>query len=64
VVRGFIPDQILDEWADRNDDTQAWKREPHGCGAIMDCEPHSHYLLKWFFGAGRVVAGLRAGLGP
>ena len=50
MVRGFIPDQILDEWADTEDETQAWKREPYGCGAIMDCAPHMLYLLKWFFG--------------
>ena len=50
MVRGFIPDQILDEWADTSDATQAWKREPYGCGAIMDCAPHMLYLLKWFFG--------------
>lgn len=50
MVRGFIPDQILDEWADTSDTTQAWKREPYGCGAIMDCAPHMLYLLKWFFG--------------
>jgi UDP-N-acetyl-2-amino-2-deoxyglucuronate dehydrogenase len=50
MIRGFIADQILDEWADTSDTTQAWKREPHGCGAIMDCAPHMLYLLKWFFG--------------
>lgn len=50
MVRGFIPDQILDEWADTSDETQAWKREPYGCGAIMDCAPHMLYLLKWFWG--------------
>ena len=50
AIRGFIPDQILDEWADTSDPTQAWKREPHGCGAIMDCAPHMLYLLEWMFG--------------
>ncbi|HYP49080.1 MAG TPA: Gfo/Idh/MocA family oxidoreductase [Thermoleophilaceae bacterium] len=50
MVRGFIPDQIIDEWADTSDPTQDWKREPGGCGAIMDCAPHMLYLLKWFFG--------------
>lgn len=50
MVRGFIADQILDEWADRSDPTQDWKREPGGCGAIMDCAPHMLYLLRWFFG--------------
>jgi predicted dehydrogenase len=50
MVRGFIPDQILDEWADMDDETQAWKREPYGCGAIMDCAPHMFDLLTWFFG--------------
>ena len=50
LVRGFIPDQILDEWADRRDPTQDWKREPHGCGAIIDCAPHMMYLLRWYFG--------------
>jgi predicted dehydrogenase len=49
-VRGFIPDQIIDEWADTSDPTQDWKREPHGCGAIMDCAPHMLYLLRWWFG--------------
>lgn len=50
MIRGFIPDQILDEWADTSDETQAWKCEPFGCGAIMDCAPHMLYLLKWMFG--------------
>jgi len=50
TIRGFIPDQIIDEWADTSDPTQAWKREPYGCGAIMDCAPHMLYLLKWLFG--------------
>ena len=49
-VRGFIADQILDEWADVDDTTQAWKREPCGCGAIMDCAPHMLDLLTWYFG--------------
>ncbi|MET0926103.1 MAG: Gfo/Idh/MocA family oxidoreductase [Solirubrobacterales bacterium] len=49
-IRGFIPDQILDEWADVDDWTQAWKREPHGCGAIMDCAPHMLDLITWYFG--------------
>ena len=50
AIRGFIPDQILDEWADVDDWTQAWKREPHGCGAIMDCAPHMLDLITWYFG--------------
>ncbi len=50
LVRGFIPDQILDEWADTSDDSQAWKREPNGCGALIDCAPHMFHLLTWFFG--------------
>ena len=50
LVRGFIADQILDEWADTSDETQAWKREPGGCGAIMDCAPHMFDLLTWYFG--------------
>jgi predicted dehydrogenase len=50
LVRGFIPDQIIDEWADRSDPTQDWKREPGGCGAIQDCAPHMLQLLHWFFG--------------
>ncbi len=50
MVRGFIADQILDEWADESDETQAWKREPHGCGAILDCAPHMFDLLTWIFG--------------
>ena len=45
-----VPDQILDEWADMDDETPAWKREPSGCGAIMDCAPHMFDLLTWFFG--------------
>lgn len=57
VIRGFIPDQILDEWADTEDETQAWKREPYGCGAIMDCAPHMFDLLTWYFGE---VAELQA----
>ncbi|UJA20864.1 Gfo/Idh/MocA family oxidoreductase [Thermoleophilia bacterium SCSIO 60948] len=50
ALRGFIPDQILDEWADVADTTQAWKREPGGCGAIMDCAPHMLDLVTWYFG--------------
>jgi predicted dehydrogenase len=57
LVRGFIADQILDEWADTSDETQAWKREPGGCGAIMDCAPHMFDLLTWYFGE---VAELQA----
>ena len=48
-VRGFIPDQIIGEWA-LDDPTQAWKREPHGCGALQDCGPHMFDLLIWYFG--------------
>ena len=48
-VRRFIPDQIIDEWA-LDDPTQAWKREPHGCGALQDCGPHMFDLLIWYFG--------------
>jgi len=47
AVRGFIPDQILDEWADEPD---GWKRQPFGAAAIMDCAPHMLYLLLWLFG--------------
>ena len=50
AVRGFIADQILDEWADVEDTTQAWKREAFGCGAIMDCAPHMLDLVTWYFG--------------
>lgn len=46
-VRGFIPDQIIDEWADEPD---GWKRQPHGAAAIMDCAPHMLLLLLWLFG--------------
>jgi predicted dehydrogenase len=48
LVRGYIPDQILDEWADEPD---GWKRQPAGAGVIMDCSPHMLYLLVWMFGA-------------
>jgi predicted dehydrogenase len=47
AVRGFIPDQIVDEWAEEPD---GWKRQPHGAAAIMDCAPHMLYLLLWLFG--------------
>lgn len=50
MIRGFIPDQILSEWEDRSDPTQNWKREPSGCGAIIDCAPHMLYLLIWLLG--------------
>lgn len=50
MIRAFIADQVLDEWADEEDETQAWKREPHGCGAILDCGPHLFDLLVWLFG--------------
>ena len=49
MVRGFIPDQIIDEWK-LDDPTQVWKREPHGCGALQDCGPHMFDLLHWYFG--------------
>ncbi len=47
LVRGFIPDQILDEWADEPD---GWKRQPNGAAVITDCAPHMLYLLIWLFG--------------
>lgn len=50
MIRAFIADQVLDEWADVDDETQAWKRGPHGCGAILDCGPHLFDLITWFFG--------------
>jgi predicted dehydrogenase len=64
MVRGFIADQILDEWADTSDATQAWKREPHGCGAIMDCAPHMLYLLKWFWGDVETLYAIAQGWVP
>jgi predicted dehydrogenase len=64
MVRGFIADQILDEWADRSDPTQDWKREPGGCGAIMDCAPHMLYLLKWFFGEVETLHAVAQGWVP
>ena len=47
MVRGFIPDQILDEWLDEPD---GWKRQPNGAAVITDCAPHMLYLLVWLFG--------------
>ncbi len=47
LVRGFIPDQILDEWAD---EPEGWKRQPNGAAVITDCAPHMLYLLIWLFG--------------
>ena len=47
MVRGFIPDQILDEWAE---DPTGWKPSAFGTGAIMDCAPHLLYQLVWYFG--------------
>ncbi len=64
MVRGFIADQILDEWADRSDPTQEWKRLPHGCGAIMDCAPHMLYLLVWFFGEVETLHAVAQGWVP
>jgi predicted dehydrogenase len=64
MIRGFIPDQILDEWADTSDETQAWKREPHGCGAIMDCAPHMLYLLMWYFGEVETIQAFARGWVP
>jgi UDP-N-acetyl-2-amino-2-deoxyglucuronate dehydrogenase len=64
MVRGFIADQILDEWADRSDPTQDWKREPGGCGAIMDCAPHMLYLLRWFFGDVETLHAIAQGWVP
>ena len=55
MIRAFNADQVLDEWADENDETQAWKREPHGCGAILDCGPHLFDLITWFFGEVEVL---------
>ncbi len=46
-VRGFIPDQILNEWTD---EPEGWKRQPNGAAVITDCAPHMLYLLIWFFG--------------
>ncbi len=46
-VRGFIPDQIIDEWAEEPD---GWKTQPHGAAAIEDCAPHMLLLLLWLFG--------------
>lgn len=64
MIRGFIPDQILGEWADTSDETQAWKREPYGCGAIMDCGPHMLYLLKWYFGEVETLQAFARGWVP
>jgi predicted dehydrogenase len=64
MVRGFIADQILDEWADEGDETQAWKREPHGCGAILDCAPHLFDLLTWFFGEVETIQASARGWVP
>jgi predicted dehydrogenase len=64
MIRGFIPDQILDEWADRSDPTQDWKREPGGCGAIMDCAPHMLYLLVWYFGEVETLQAFARGWVP
>lgn len=47
AVRGFIPDQILDEWAE---EPAGWKTQPHGAAAIEDCAPHMFLLLLWLFG--------------
>lgn len=47
MIRGFIPDQILNEW---KDDSLSWKREAFGGGAIIDCAPHMLYLLVWLLG--------------
>jgi predicted dehydrogenase len=54
AVRGFIPDQILDEWAS---EPTGWKRQKFGGAAIMDCAPHMLYLLIWLFGE---VASMQA----
>jgi predicted dehydrogenase len=50
MVRCFNSDQILDEWADVEDETQFWKQEANGCGVLQDCGPHLFDLLTWFFG--------------
>lgn len=55
MLRAFNADQVLDEWADVDDESQAWKREPHGCGAILDCGPHLLDLITWFFGEVEVL---------
>jgi predicted dehydrogenase len=47
MVRGFIREPILDEWAE---DPTGWKPSAHGTGAIMDCAPHLLYQLVWYFG--------------
>ena len=47
AIRGFIPDQILHEWAE---EPNGWKRQRGGAAVIMDCAPHMLYLLTWLFG--------------
>jgi len=47
MIRGFIPDQIIDEWLD---EPNGWKRQPNGAAVITDCAPHMLYLLIWYFG--------------
>lgn len=64
MLRSFQPDQILDEWADVDDETQAWKRDSHGCGAILDCGPHMFDLLTWFFGEVEAIQASARGWVP
>lgn len=63
MVRGFIPDQIIDEWK-LDDPTQVWKREPHGCGALQDCGPHMFDLLHWYFGEVEYLDAITQGWVP
>lgn len=64
AIRGFIPDQILDEWADVSDLTQAWKREPGGCSALVDCSPHMLDLITWYFGEVETLQAFAQGWVP
>ena len=61
MVRGFIPDQILDEWAE---DPTGWKPAAFGTGAIMDCAPHLLYQLVWYFGEIEVLHAISQRYAP
>ena len=61
MVRGFIPDQILDEWAE---DPTGWKPSAFGTGAIMDCAPHLLYQLVWYFGEIEVLHAIAQRYAP